>query len=107
MYAITRQPGFLKIPNSIRHDYTSRVGDTMTRDDDLRIRLGRIRDRGRVRRAKPFIAQALAAAERAGGFKRRSDHGARSSTFGRGRVASFAATSFILNGSTVLMLMTI
>ena len=43
----------------------------MSRDDDLRIRLGRVRDRGRARRAKPFIAQALAAAEKAGGFKRR------------------------------------
>jgi len=63
----------------------------MTRDDDLRIRLGRVRDGGRARRAKPFIAQALAAAEKAGGFKRRSGHGVRSSTFGRGRAASFAA----------------
>jgi hypothetical protein len=33
----------------------------MTSDDDLRIRLGRIRDRGSARRAKPFIAQVLAA----------------------------------------------
>ena len=63
----------------------------MTRDDDLRIRLGRVREGGRARRAKPFIAQALAAAEKAGGFKRRSGHGVRSSTFGRGRAASFAA----------------
>jgi type IV secretory pathway VirD2 relaxase len=63
----------------------------MTGDDDLRIRLGRVRDRGRARRSKPFIAQALAAAERAGGFKRRSTHNVRGSTFGRGRTASFAA----------------
>jgi type IV secretory pathway VirD2 relaxase len=63
----------------------------MTGDDDLRIRLGRVRDRGRARRAKPFIAQALAAAEKAGGFKRRAHDGARGSTFGRGRAASFAA----------------
>jgi type IV secretory pathway VirD2 relaxase len=63
----------------------------MTRDDDLHIRLGRVGDRGRARRAKPFIAQALAAAEKAGGFKRRSGQGARSSTFGRGRTASFSA----------------
>jgi hypothetical protein len=40
----------------------------MTRDDDLRVRIGRVRDRGNARRAKPFIAQALAAAERAGGL---------------------------------------
>jgi type IV secretory pathway VirD2 relaxase len=64
----------------------------MSRDDDLRIRLGRVRDRGRARRSKPFIAQALAAAERAGGFKRRSAHGVPRSTFGRGRTASFVAT---------------
>ena len=38
----------------------------MTRDDDLRIRLGRIRSRGS--RSRPFIAQALAAAEKAGGL---------------------------------------
>ena len=50
---------------------TSRAS-LMTRDDDLRVRLGRVRDRAGARRAKPFIAQALAAAEKAGGFKRRS-----------------------------------
>jgi hypothetical protein len=65
----------------------------MTRDDDLRVRLGRIRDRGRgsARRVKPFIAQALAAAERAGGLHRRSGRGRRSTAFGRGRAASIAA----------------
>jgi type IV secretory pathway VirD2 relaxase len=64
----------------------------MSSDDDLRIRLGRVRDRGRARRAKPFIAQALAAAEKAGGFKRRAGQGRRTSTFGRGRAASFLAS---------------
>jgi type IV secretory pathway VirD2 relaxase len=93
MFAITRQPAFQKYTSNIKHDCTSRVGGTMSRDDDLRIRLGRVRDRGRVRRVKPFIAQALAAAEKAGGFKRRSGHGARTSTFGRGRAASFAAAT--------------
>jgi type IV secretory pathway VirD2 relaxase len=65
----------------------------MTRDDDLRVRLGRVRDRGRgsARRAKPFIAQALAAAEKAGGLHRRSGRSARSTAFGRGRAASVAA----------------
>ena len=62
----------------------------MSGDDDLRVRLGRVRDRGRARRSKPFIAQALAAAERAGGFKRRTAQVSRS-TFGRGRTASCAA----------------
>jgi hypothetical protein len=42
-------------------------------------------------RVKPSVAQALAAAEKAGGFKRRSGGSARGSTFGRGRAASFAA----------------
>jgi len=63
----------------------------MSGDDDLRIRLGRVRDQGRPRRIKPFIAQALAAAEKAGGFKRRAGAGPRTSTFGRGRAASFLA----------------
>src|ERR1700730_15758719 len=89
MLAIVRQPGFQKNPNNISGDCTSRVGSAMTGDDDFRVRLGRIRDRGGARRAKPFIAQALAAAEKGGGFKRRSGGGARGSTFGRGRAASF------------------
>jgi type IV secretory pathway VirD2 relaxase len=65
----------------------------MIRDDDLRVRLGRARDRGRgsARRAKPFIAQALAATEKAGGLHRRSARSARSRAFGRGRAASLAA----------------
>jgi type IV secretory pathway VirD2 relaxase len=67
----------------------------MTGDDDLRIRLGRVGDRGRPRRSKSFINQALAAAERAGGFKRRPGHNTRGSTFGRGRTASFAAARHV------------
>lgn len=65
-----------------------------TRDDDLHIRLGRIRARG-TRRTKPFIAQALAAAEKAGGLPRASRLLARKSTFGRGRAASLAATRLL------------
>jgi type IV secretory pathway VirD2 relaxase len=65
----------------------------MTRDNDLRVRLGRVRDRGRgsARRAKPFIAQALAAAEKAGGLHRRLGRSARSTAFGRGQAASIVA----------------
>jgi len=63
----------------------------MTRDDDLHIRLGRIRDRGNARRAKPFIAQVLAATEKAGGLHRRSRRNVRDSAFGRGGAASVAA----------------
>src|SRR3984893_5813818 len=67
----------------------------MTRDDELRVRIGRVRDRGSARRAKPFIAQALAAAEGAGGMKTRSGRGASSSTFGRGRAATISASRWL------------
>jgi type IV secretory pathway VirD2 relaxase len=60
----------------------------MTRDDDLHIRLGRIRSRGS--RSRPFIAQALAAAEKAGGLAHPSRR-ARAGKFGRGRAASLSA----------------
>jgi type IV secretory pathway VirD2 relaxase len=90
MCAIARQVGFQKIASDINARRTSGREDAVTRDDDLRVRLGQVRDRGRAR-PKPFIAQALAAAEKAGGSKRRSGHGARRSTFGRGRTASLAA----------------
>ena len=62
-------------------------------DDDLRVRIGRVRDRGRgsARRGKPFIARALAAAEKAGGLHPRSGRSARTTAFGRGRAASLAA----------------
>jgi hypothetical protein len=63
----------------------------MIRDDDLHIRLGRILDGARqsARRIKPFIAQALAAAEKAGAIHRRS--GRRARAFSRGRAASMVA----------------
>jgi type IV secretory pathway VirD2 relaxase len=61
----------------------------MTRDDDLHIRLGRIRSRGS--RSRPFIAQALAAAEKAGGLAHPSRR-ARAGSFGRGRAASVSAS---------------
>jgi hypothetical protein len=83
--------------NSLSHCTSTTNGtspnNVMNRDDELNIRLGRVRDRGRgsTRRAKPFMAQVLAAAERAGGLPRRSGRSARSSTFGRGRAASIAA----------------
>jgi type IV secretory pathway VirD2 relaxase len=76
--------------------HLSRAG-VMTRDDDLRVRIGRVRDRGRGsgRRAKPFIAQALIAAEKAGGNHRRSRRTGRNGAFGRGRSASVAASRFM------------
>jgi hypothetical protein len=73
----------------------------MSRDDDLRIRPGRVRDRGRgsAHRAKPFIARALAAAEKAGGLPRRSGRRSRCAAFGRGRAASIAAAQ-LMTGRT-------
>lgn len=70
----------------------------MTREDDLRVRIGRIRSRG-DQRGRPFVAQALAAAEKAGGLARASGSRKRNSTFGRGRVASLAAAR-LLNDRT-------
>ena len=70
----------------------------MKRDDDLRIRPGRIR-KGHSQRAKPFIAQALAAAERAGGMARRSSASTAKGAFGRGRAASLSATRYLADRS--------
>jgi type IV secretory pathway VirD2 relaxase len=71
----------------------------MIHDDDLHVRLGRVRDRGRgsARRTKPFIARALAAAEKAGGLQRRSGRRTRNGAFGRGRAASIAAARLMTN----------
>jgi type IV secretory pathway VirD2 relaxase len=70
--------------------------NAMTRDDDLHVRIGRIRSRGS--RSKPFIAQALAAAEKAGGLARPSRR-ARAGRFGRGRVASLSASRLLTDPS--------
>src|SRR5450631_2730655 len=70
----------------------------MKRDDDLRICPGRART-ARSQRAKPFIAQALAAAERAGGMARRSSASTPKGAFGRGRAASLSATRYLADRS--------
>lgn len=72
----------------------------MNSEDDFRIRPGRIRSRPNMR-TKPFIAQALAAAERAGGHVSRSGKitAPRSSRFGRGRVASVRANRLLTSRS--------
>jgi type IV secretory pathway VirD2 relaxase len=75
----------------------------MTGEDDLRIRLGRIRSRG-GERGRPFIAQALAAAEKAGGLAAGSRSRARARTFGRGRAASLAATRVLTDRSRGVMI---
>ena len=68
-------PAHESLPNSrqvivMQSRSAPRARNVMTRDDDLHIRLGRIRSRGS--RSRPFIAQALAAAEKAGGLARPS-----------------------------------
>ena len=65
-------------------------GSRLNRDDDLRIRPGRVRSRG-DQNARSFVAKALAAAERAGGRAPRTPSSSRASTFGRGRSASLRA----------------
>ncbi|WFT96981.1 DUF3363 domain-containing protein [Bradyrhizobium barranii] len=66
----------------------------MAGNDDFRIRPGRIRST-RPARTKPFLAQALKAAQKAGGLSRGGrSHG---STFGRGRAASFVASRLLNN----------
>jgi len=72
----------------------------MTRDDDFHVRPGRIRS-SRAQRAKPFVAQALAAAQRAGGRISRSGKisSGGGSRFGRGRIASIRANRLISSRS--------
>ena len=64
------------------------------RDDDLRIRPGRVRDVGlQSGKAQSFIAQVMKAAKKAGHVGRVfRQSGANRSTFGRGRAASIIAT---------------
>lgn len=72
----------------------------MSRDDDFRVRPGRIRS-SKAQRARPFIAQALAAAQKAGGHVSRSGEitsgRGRGPSFARGRVASVRANRLITN----------
>ncbi|MDI6025938.1 DUF3363 domain-containing protein [Corticibacterium sp. UT-5YL-CI-8] len=70
----------------------------MSRDDEFRVRPGRIRS-SKAQRAKPFVAQALAAAEKAGGRVSRSGKitsgRGRGPSFARGRMASIRANRLI------------
>ena len=72
----------------------------MSAEDNFRIRPGRIRST-RAQRARPFIAQALAAAERAGGsVSRKGTIGpGHRSRFGRGQRASIQANRLITSRS--------
>ena len=64
----------------------------MSGNDDFRVRPGRIRST-RGPRTKPFLAQALQAAQKAGCLSRGS--GSSSIRFGRGRAASLAASRML------------
>ena len=72
----------------------------MSGEDDFRIRPGRIRSTS-AQRARPFIAQALAAAQRAGGsISRKGAIGPNHrSRFGRGQRASVQANRLITSRS--------
>jgi type IV secretory pathway VirD2 relaxase len=64
----------------------------MSGNDDFRVRPGKIRST-RGPQTKSFLAQALQAAQKAGGLSRGS--GSSSSRFGRGRAASLAASRML------------
>ncbi|ESX86578.1 VirD2 family relaxase/mobilization nuclease [Mesorhizobium sp. LNJC405B00] len=79
----------------------------MNGEDGFRIRPGRIRSSG-TQRARPFIAQALAAAQKAGARISRSGRirpGNRS-TFGRGRSASVRANRLLTGRSRTVIIKT-
>ncbi|MER9722487.1 MULTISPECIES: DUF3363 domain-containing protein [unclassified Mesorhizobium] len=79
----------------------------MTSEDGFRIRPGRIRSPS-AQRARPFIAQALAAAQKAGARISRSGRlspGNRS-TFGRGRSASVRANRLLSGRSRTVIIKT-
>ena len=75
----------------------------MIRDDDLRVRPGRIGDVKAPRRARSFLAQALAATGKAGGLRRGDQRRFSSrSTFGRGRAAAVQARARLRPDSRVV-----
>lgn len=79
----------------------------MADEREFRVRHGRIRS-SRAQRARPFIAQALAAAQKAGGHVSRSGriNPGKSSRFGRGRVASVQANHLLTGRSRVVVIKT-
>ncbi|WP_370187733.1 relaxase/mobilization nuclease domain-containing protein [Bradyrhizobium elkanii] len=79
----------------------------MAEDSDFQPRPGRIRS-SRSQRAKPFIAQALAAAQRAGGGISRAGQlvSHRHSRFGRGRAASVRANRLLTGRSRLVTIKT-
>ncbi|MEY9137653.1 type IV secretory pathway VirD2 relaxase [Bradyrhizobium diazoefficiens] len=81
-------------------------GLAMAEENDFQPRPGRIRS-SRAQRAKPFIAQALAAAQRAGGgISRAGQLVSRHSRFGRGRLASVRANRLLTGRSRLVTIKT-
>jgi type IV secretory pathway VirD2 relaxase len=74
----------------------------MPSDNEFQIRPGRIRSKS-AQRVRPFIAQALAAAQKAGATVRRGRISSGRSTFGRGRTASHAANRLLTNRSRLVV----
>eukprot|EP01037_Dinobryon_pediforme_P019955 gene19955-20468_t len=79
----------------------------MSGEDDFSIRPGRIRSPS-AQRARPFIAQALAAAQKAGARVSRSGRisSGNRSTFGRGRTASVRANRLLTGRSRIVVIKT-
>jgi type IV secretory pathway VirD2 relaxase len=70
----------------------------MTNEDEFQVRPGRIRS-SPTRRSKLFVTVALAAAQKAGGFRTRGRTANWGSRFGRGRSAALAANRWLTNRS--------
>ncbi|MEC5292247.1 relaxase/mobilization nuclease domain-containing protein [Aurantimonas sp. C2-3-R2] len=79
----------------------------MSDEDEFRIRPGRIRSSS-SQRARPFIAQALASAQRAGGHVSRSGRitSGRRSYFGRGKRAAVQANRWVTSRSRIAVIKT-
>ncbi len=79
----------------------------MSGEDEFRIRPGRIRSSS-AQRARPFIAQALAAAQKAGARISRTGRisSGKRSTFGRGRTASVRADRLLTGRSRIVIIKT-
>ena len=79
----------------------------MSDDSEFRIRPGHIRST-RVQQARPFVAQALAAAQKAGGRVSRSGRitSGNRSRFGRGQRASIQANRLLSGRSRVVVIKT-
>jgi type IV secretory pathway VirD2 relaxase len=101
MCAVARQPAIRGKAAHFSAFSHIAMKSRVTQDDDLRVRLGRIRSRGN-QRARPFIAQALAAAEKAGGIAPWSPSRRHAGSFGRGRASSLAANRLLTSRSRLV-----